>query len=230
LPLKLLVPLKEVQTALSDGLVLDHPARCSRCGALPAEYYESHKLRLRAGRKRMGLYRQQYNVNQPYRLRIRVCESCYRADFVGFSEEFENDHTPLGRLTRIYSRLYTVGAVIACAGLLLMTRIIPVDSTLGSLKDYWPYLVGTGGAVIIGVWLHLRNTQRKIRDALETSTPPHNPRPRAEVRTPVLDNLDDPRVSALEIRLSDEEWANECASQKHWATEIYESQIIQGEE
>jgi hypothetical protein len=230
LPLKLLVPLKDIQPALADGLVLDHPPRCSRCGAEPAEHFETHNLRLKAGRKRMGLYRQQYRFNQPYRLRIRVCETCYRADFVGFSEEFEGDQTPLGVLARTYSRLFTIGAVVACAGMLLMTNLVPADSTLGGVKSYWPYFIVAGGAVILGVWLHQRNTLRKLRDSLEAVNQEPAQCPRANVRTPVLDNLEDPRSIALEINLKNEEWARECAAHKQWATENYETKTYLGEE
>ena len=75
---KIEVPLSSVQEALGGFLVLDHPQRCSRCGAQPAEYYETHKLRLRIGANRPGLYRQPYRVSRVYPLRVRVCEPCYR--------------------------------------------------------------------------------------------------------------------------------------------------------
>jgi len=55
MPLKLRVPLEQVQAAVGGFLVLDHPPRCSRCGAQPAAEYETHKLRLRIGAKKPGL-------------------------------------------------------------------------------------------------------------------------------------------------------------------------------
>lgn len=82
----------------------------------PAEFYETHLLRLRIGAKKPGLYRQSFRINQPYRLRIRICQTCYQADFVTDVENLEHDQTSSGRLARIYARLYTLGAIIACAG------------------------------------------------------------------------------------------------------------------
>ncbi len=134
MPLKMLVPLDRVQQALASGLVLDHPQRCSRCGAIPAEQYENHSLRLRIGQKRPGFYRQTYNINSSYRLKIRVCESCYFSDFVTSIEELEKDNTSEGRLARIYARAFTIGGVVAGIGLLLMTNLIPADSSLGCCK------------------------------------------------------------------------------------------------
>ena len=82
-----MVPLERVQQALNSSLVLAFPKRCSRCGAVPAEDYETHSLRLRIGRKRPGLYRQTYKEDRPYRLKIRVCQTCYRADFATSIDE-----------------------------------------------------------------------------------------------------------------------------------------------
>ena len=136
MPLKIMVPLDRVQQALNSSLVLDHPQRCSRCGTVPADHYETHSLRLRIGQKRPGLYGQTYRFNKPYRLRISICQACYRADFVTSSEEQEKDETATGRLARIYSRLYTVGGVIA-AGQVMMD-IVPVSDMLVVLATIDP--------------------------------------------------------------------------------------------
>ena len=217
--LRIDVPLQSVQQAVGGYLVLDRPPRCSRCGARPAEHYETHKLRLRIGANRPGLYRQTYKVNRLYHLRIRVCETCYQADFAVCPEEFEKDATMLGRLARLHARLFTAGAIIACAGLLFMTNLIPATSTLGSVKPYWPYITAPGGLLIIGTWLHQRSRQRRILESLEKAGVDPAQRPRADVRTPVLDNEDDPTAIPLQIMFRDGEWAAECAAMYNWKTE-----------
>lgn len=214
--IKISVPLESVQSAVNDALVLDHPDRCSRCGAQPAEFYETHLLRLRIGAKKPGLYRQSFRINQPYRLRIRICQTCYQADFVTGVENLEHDQTSSGRLARIYARLYTIGAIIACAGLLLMTDIIPNTSALGAIKQAWFSLVAIGGAFVLGVWLHMRHRQSQLLARLNASGVDLAHCPRTEVRTPILPDENDPAAIPLELRFQDEQWAKECADYYHW--------------
>lgn len=216
--LRIDIPLSSVPQKQGAFLVLDHPPRCSRCGAQPAQRYETHKLRLRIGAKRPGLYRQTYKLSRVYYLRLRVCEDCYQADFATSSEEFEKDDTALGRLARVHSRLFTLGALIACAGLLLVTSLVPATSALGGIKPYYPYITGVGGALILGAWLHQRARQRRILESLEKKGIDPARHPRAEVRTPVLDNGEDPNAIPLQIRLMDEDWAAACAARYNWAT------------
>ncbi len=230
MPLKMVVPLNRVQLALAGGLVLDHPQRCSRCGAVPAAHYESHSLRLRIGQKRPGLYRQRYRLNQAYRLRIRICEICYRTDFVTSIEELEKDDTRLGRLARTYARAFSIGGVIAGFGLLLMTNLIPADSALGGVKLNWPFITGAGGAIILMAWLHQRDRMRRILEELEAAGTTPASRPRAEVRTPVLDNDNDPQAVTLEVTMRDEAWLVESAAHYNFPIEEFNPVIKEGEE
>ena len=217
MPLKLRVPLEQVQAAVGGFLVLDHPTRCSRCGAQPAAHYETHKLRLRIGAKKPGLYRQTYEYSRVYHLRIRVCQRCYQADFAANPEEFEKDNTSLGRLSRIYARIYTVGAIIAAAGLVLMTNLVPATSALGVIKPYWPFITGPGMLLVFGAWFHHRLHSRRILEKLETSGYDPVLHPRASVSTIVLENDRDPQAIPLEISINDAEWAAECAAHYNWA-------------
>lgn len=230
MPLKMIVPLSRVQQALTGGLVLDHPQRCSRCRAVPAAHYESHSLRLRIGQKRPGLYRQTYRVNQAYRLKIRVCETCYRADFLTSIEELEKDDSRLGRLARTYARAFSIGGVIAGIGLLLMTNLIPADSALGGVKLFWPYVTGAGGVIILTAWLHQRYRMRRILEELEAAGITPASRPRAEVRTPILENENDPQAVTLEISMRDEAWLAESAAHYNFAVEDFIPGIKKGEE
>jgi len=217
MPLKLRVPLEQVQAAVGGFLVLDHPPRCSRCGAQPATDHETHKLRLRIGAKKPGLYRQTYEYSRVYYLRVRVCQRCYQADFAANPEEFEKDNTSLGRLSRIYARLYTIGAIIAAAGLLLMTNLVPATSGLVAIKTCWPFITGPGMLLVFGAWFHHRLRSRRILETLAPTGYDPTLHPRARVSTKVLENDRDPQAIPLEISISDAEWAAECAAQYNWA-------------
>lgn len=216
--LRIDIPLADIPQKAGAFLTLDHPPRCSRCGAQPAEHFETHKLRLRIGPKRLGLYGQSFRINRKYFLRLKVCENCYKADFALTPEEFEQDNTALGRLARLHSRVFTIGALIACAGLLLMTDLVNAATALGGIKLYWPYITGAGGVLILGAWLHQRTRQRMILEALEKNGIDHSRHPRSEVRTPVLEDENDPGAIPLQIRLVDEAWAAECAGRYNWVT------------
>jgi hypothetical protein len=211
------IPLADIPQTPDASLVLDHPARCSRCGVQPADHYETHKLRLRISPQKRNLYGQRFKINRKYYLRLRVCENCYQADFAVVPEEFEKDDTALGRLARLHSRVYTVGALIACAGLLLMTDLVSATSVPGNIKLYWPYITGAGGVLILGTWLHQRTRQRRVLEALEEKGINPAQHPRTEVRTPVLEDENDPNAIPLQIRLTDETWAAECAARYNWA-------------
>jgi hypothetical protein len=219
------IPLSDVQKALGGFLVLDHPACCSRCGALLADHYETHKLRLRIGPNRRGLYGQTYRINRPYHLRIRVCENCYKADFAVCPEEFDKDDTALGRLSRLHSRLFTLGAVIACVGLLLMTDIISSASALGGIKLYWPFITAPGGLLVLGTWMHQRLRQRRVLEDLDKAGIDPTRTPRSAVRTPVLEDDKDAATIPLQLMLKDEKWAEECANRYNWSTEIETKEI-----
>ncbi len=221
MPNKLIVSLRQVQDSLSGGIVLDYPQRCSRCDAVPAAHYESHKLRLRIGRKRPGLYRQTYEVNEPYRLKIRVCQSCYRADFTTNIEVLENDDTPEGRFARNCRWAYRVGGVVAGAGMLLMTNFIHPDSNFGWLKANWPFVVGAGGIIIITTWLLQRQRMSRVQDELVDAGINLEQRQRAEVRSAVLENTNDPESGVLEIGLHNDNWAAECAAHYNYTLEDY---------
>ncbi len=62
---------------------------------------------------------------------------------------------------------------------------------------------------------------RKIMEALEGAGITITSRPRAEVRTPVLDNENDPQAVPLEVSLHDEAWLAECAAHNNFTTEDY---------
>lgn len=223
MPVKILVPFKAVSEVAGSTLVINYPNRCSICGSETADYFETHHLQLRAGRKRPGLYRAKYQINKKYQLKIKVCETCYQAGYLADPDTFDRDPTPLGRLARIISAGYMIGAIIAAVGLLLLSGLLPDVGLSSDYEIYWKFLAGIGLLIIVGMWLLQRRQQNKIRSELLARGIKLEKPFRADIFTPVVETVDDPQATALTIGLSDEQWAQECAKHYGWISQSYET-------
>ncbi len=230
MPVKILIPFKHVQDAIGGALVLDHPQRCSRCGNAPAEFFETHRLRLRAGRKRPGLYKAKFVLDKKYTLKIRVCESCYQSDYLTDPETFDRDSTPLGRNARMYFIGSMIGALVAAVGLLMFTNLLPDLGLSANLKSYWR-IPAVAGLLIIGIfWLLQKQQQKKVREWLAARSFDPNLSRRADARIIVVDSANDPGAIPLEIGFENELWAEECAKHNHWAVQTYTTSRPSGDE
>ncbi len=230
MPAKILVPFKTVQKAVNGELVLDQPARCSRCNSAPAEYFASHRLKVRAGRKRPGLYKARFAYEKNYTLKIRVCESCYQSDFLTNPEMFDRDSTPLGRRAHLYSIGFMIGALVSAVGLLLFTNILPDLGVTADLKTYWKFIAGAGLLIIGIVWFLQNRQQKKVQEWLAARNFDPKTSHRADIRMLVVDSLDDPKAIPLEIGLENEQWAEECAQKNGWTVQSYAANQPSGDE
>lgn len=223
MPVKILVPFKSVSEVAGSTLVINHPNRCSICGNETADYFETHHLQLRAGRKRPGLYRAKFQIIKKYQLKIKVCETCYQAGYLTDPDAFDHDPTPLGTLARLISAGYMIGAVIAAVGLLLLSGLLPDMGLSGDYEKYWKFLAGIGLLIILGMWLLQRQRQNKIRAELLSRGLSLKKPFRADVFTPVVETVDDPQATALTIGFTDDQWAQDCAKHFGWASQSYET-------
>ena len=222
MPVKILVPFKTVSEVAGSTLVINHPNRCSICGNESANYFETHRLPLRAGRKRPGLYRAKYQINKKYRLKIKVCETCYQAGYLTDPDAFDHDPTPLGRLARLISTGYMIGAIIAAAGLLFLSGLLPDAGLSGEFEKYWKFLAGIGLLIIVGMWLLQKQRQNKIRTELLAKGLNLQKPYRADIFTPVVETIDDPKAVALTIGFANDQWAQDCAKHFGWESQPYE--------
>jgi len=229
LPDIMLIPLKDLQPSLGGSLVLGYPQRCSRCGAAPAEYFETHELRLRAGQKRGGYYRPRYELNKPYHLLIRICRDCYESDYLITPETMKRDATPIGRKARTYALLTTIGGTAAALGVLLLTPLVPAVSFLATLKAWWQAIVLLGLLFIFAAWFIQRQQQKRLQAELSAHGVTPEDRTRADVRTPILRANPDEEAIPLEINITDPAWAKECADQHHWIIESRPEERKRGE-
>lgn len=217
---QVLIPASEVKSRGENPLILENDQRCSRCNQSPAGYFEVHRLHYRIGFKHSHLYGKKYRISKNYLLKIAVCERCYKSDFLTHPELLDQNKTPLARISRFHSTAWTIGALLACCGFLLLTPIIPQSGILITIKQMWQVPVIMGVIVLFLTWLSQKKYQTKVLHEMEATHPGFRSLRRAEVHTYVLRDEEDPSATALEIHLDNKEWAEECANLHHWKFEL----------
>ncbi len=219
MPIKILIPASEVRNYQGKPLVLENDNRCSRCNQSPADFFEVHRLHYRVGLKYNLIYGKKFRVSKDYRLMLRVCETCYQSDFLTHPELLDRNNSPLARIARFHSIAWTIGGLLAGCGFILLTPIIPSSGVLNSIKQMWQVPVLMGVIVLLLSWLSQKKYQNKILRQIEKANPDFQPLPRAEVHANVLNDESDTSVTALEIILKNETWAEACARNNNWKFE-----------
>jgi hypothetical protein len=218
--LKLMVPGQAIADTGYKLLKLDFPASCSRCGALAADRFETHRLLFRAGYRPTHLMGRRYAINRTYLLKLSLCQACYQSDFLTAPETIDRDATPLGRLARVHSVIRMVGGAIAALGFLLLTPFIPETAALAQVKRDWLLPVIIGVAVIMAGWLSMRAQQKRLVSQMQMRDPQSLKLPRAETRIPILESASELSAIALEIKVENEAWGQACAAHNHWQAEV----------
>jgi hypothetical protein len=216
---KIMVPASAILENKEKTLVLDTPLRCSRCNRTPADFFESHRLKFRAGYTKTHLLGKKYAASREYTLKLRVCETCYQTDYLTAPETLDRDNTPLGRTAKRHSTAWMLGGLAAAVGFLLLTPIVPDTPALVVIKRLWQIPVVLGVLILLFTWLSQHAQQARVSKALHEAGQILQVVFRAEVRTPILADAQDGSVIALEIKLENELWAEECAGAKHWQAE-----------
>lgn len=221
MPFKIVIPASAILAQKDSTLRLDYPVRCSRCDQTPAEFSESHRLKLRAGLKHNPLPGRRYKMERNYQLRIRVCERCYRMNYLQAPETLSTDANRLGRLSRVQNFLRMLGGVIAGLALLFLTPFVPATAAFLPIKTHWWIPMAAGvGLILLGLASQV-SMQMKLRRQLEAADQFNPALERAEVRTPLYADPSDENQVALEVRLDNEAWAKECAAHYHYHLEEF---------
>jgi uncharacterized membrane protein len=216
---KIVLPARVI-LASQDGVIrFDHPLTCSRCSRTPAAFFETHRLKMRAGLRHNPLPGKRYTLEHSFKLKLRLCARCYHMDYLLAPETLEGDATPLGQLARTQNFLRMIGGLTAALGLLLLTPILPATENFAAIRAAWWIPMAAGVAlVVLGLFSQL-SAQAKVRRALESAGELDANLARAEVRTPLFASPEDLEQVALEVKFENEEWARECAAFKNWQVE-----------
>ena len=210
---KIVIPASAILAQKDAILRLDHPGSCSRCDRTPAALYETHQLKMRAGLKPNPLPGIRYKLNHNYKLRIPLCERCYRQDYLQSPETLAGDDTRLGQLSSMQNFLRTLGSLSAAIGLLLLTPLVPpAIGFLAVLKTGWWVNLAAGLVLVLTALLSQTIAKKSLLKALEKESEFYRELVRAEVRTPIFSDPADLSQVALEIRMNNVEWARQCAA------------------
>ncbi len=222
MPAIIAIPARAILDQKDAVLRLEHPRTCSRCGRTPAELFETHQLKLRAGLKHNPLPGRRYRLEHSYQLKIPLCARCYQLDYLQAPESLASDPTPLGHLSRLQEFLRGLGGITAGLGLLLFTPFIPATAAFASAKANWWIPLSAGvGLILLGLFSQV-TTQTRLRRVLDAAGELEPELIRAEVRTPLYAAPEDVNQVALQVKLVDEQWARECAVHYHYAVENLE--------
>lgn len=208
------IPAKTILEMSAKTLDLDFPARCSRCDAAKAPFFETHPLHYRADLMPNRNVAHRYRINKTFSLRLPLCETCYRASFIEDPESCTGDDTSLGKIARIRSACIKIAAAIALVGFVLLMDLLPISS----VPFLWLYVILTGVGLLAIVFGGTALYGRKLRKTLPFAA--YNLRyPRAIVYEAIETEKPAPGKTAVFLRLTNENWAQECASHQHWKTQ-----------
>jgi hypothetical protein len=217
--LKIVLPASVILESQDGVIRFDHPLTCFRCNRTPAEFFETHRLKMRAGLRHNPLPGKRYALEHGFKLRLRVCARCYHLDYLQAPETLEGDATPLGQLARTQNFLRMVGGLTAALGLILLTPVLPATENFAAIRAAWWIPMAAGVALILLALVSQRTAQSKVRRALEAAGELDAKLVRAEVRTPLFAAPENLEQVALEVKFENEEWARECAAFFNWQVE-----------
>jgi hypothetical protein len=217
--LKIVIPARIILESTNGVVLFDHPNTCSRCSRVPAELFETHRLKMRAGLRHNPLPGKRYTLEHSFKLKLRLCSRCYKMDYLLAPETLDGDNTPLGQLARLQNFLRMVGGLTAALGLILLTPLLPASENLAAIKAAWWIPMAAGVGLILLALASQRSAQAKVRRMLESDGELDASLLRAEVRTPLFASPEDLEQVALEVKLENNEWARACAAFNHWQVE-----------
>lgn len=228
MPLKMMVPAREIMALTENRLTLDAVQRCSRCDRAQANFFETHRLKLNIGFRSTHLLGKKFAYSKKYLLQLRVCEVCYQSDYLTNPEALKDDNTPLGRISRWQSTAWMIGGLLSGVGFLMLTPIIPELPDLQVIKAAWRVPVIAGVLVLFTAWIMQRRQQGIVLARLENNEPGWQPHPRAVIENTIVSDLDHLDEIALGIMLENMKWAEESAAHYHWKTEILDENVSPG--
>ena len=220
---QMFIPVKAISELESDTLDLTVPARCSRCNKTPAQYFEAHPLRFRAGMPRRTALIRKFSSDIVFRLRLPLCSECYAKNFTEAPETLTHDSGELGTLARWRAAGMLTASLIAGVAFILLMNLFPLPASLSEVTNFWLYPIGIS-VVIFMLTLGLTELKnRSLKKALHTAKYDIKLH-RAYVIAATLPQTPDPAEIAVFVEMGNESWLKECADNHGWEYRVKENQ------
>lgn len=219
MPVKIFIPASEFVNQKQKPLILKNEQHCSRCDHSPALFFETHRFLFRAGPKKNQFILNKYDISNHFLLKISVCETCYQSDYLTHPDSLDRNGSRLSRIAKFHSVTWTLGALLAGCGFLLLTPLIPDQGILHSIRSMWQIPIAVGIIVLLLNWFSQKKYQNQILQTLEKANPNFHPYQRADVHSPILESSKDLSLTGLEIKMENESWAVETATAHGWKYE-----------
>lgn len=217
------IPVKAIRELPSARLDLLKPARCSRCNDPLAPYFETHNLKYRAGFVRNRTFSRKFQTIISLSLRLPLCEPCYQKNFIEAPETMDKDRNKIARSARWRSFGIGLASIFTGFAFILLMKIVSLPSLISPENDLWLYLIGIA-VFIYGFTFGLvevKNRQLKrslLADNYDLSL--H----RATAEAALQAEPPNPEDIAVTIKLENDSWAGECASNYGWEYKLEQPQ------
>jgi hypothetical protein len=210
------IPVHAVMENPEKTLDLMPGSRCSRCNAAEAPEFETHRVKYEAGMTANRRITKNFRTSIKINLRLPVCESCYKANFIENPDSCTGDRSPLSRAARARKFGINLGSVFAGAAFILLMKLFPLPEEIPWLKYLWMILVLIA-MIIYGITFGLTELlNRKLRNQLKESGYDASLR-RAEVFAVKQQEDPEPDDVAVTVALNNDTWARECAHFYRWS-------------
>ncbi len=213
---KIKIPASAIKSAKDNVVVLTNGTRCYRCNRAPATFFETHRLKYRVGLRKKSIYSKKFDITKSYQLKISICDICQQSDFLNNPDLLDRDGSELSKIVQFHALTRTIGSLLAALGFFLLTPFIPEGGILQPLKQIWQIPVAVGVVVLLLSWMSQRKYLQRVLSDFEQKHPGFISPPRAQVTTIVLEDEKNPSLTALELKLENEDWAKEAATTNQW--------------
>lgn len=216
---RVMIPLKDIREAGKNGLDLFPPTRCSRCDDKAAPFFETHEVRYQAGMLKQHSFPRKFRTSIPIRLRLPLCDKCYRQNFMEAPETTGRDKNPLGVFARWRTFGIQVGSIFALIAFLILMDIFKLPSPLAEIRRIWLYPIGASLLVFAATFGSTALKNRNLKNSLALMG--YNFKLHRALSFGAIRSEETPDdTAAVSVVLENDTWAGECATNRGWKTQV----------
>lgn len=162
-------------------------------------------------------------TDQSFRMRLPLCNDCYKRNFTEAPETTTRDSGELARFARWRTAGLMTGSLIAGVAFILLMNVVPLPGTLAAIEKLWLYPIVLAGVVFAVTFGATKARNRSIENNLVAANYDIKLH-RAYVIASTQPEIPTESDFAVFIELDNDGWARECAEHNDWEYRIKENQ------